>query len=289
MDQERINACGKFIDSLIQHNVDETSYKWLREKALFAAEEKGNTSLQLAFAAIPRKIGRKHVHFTPGDEENIGDTCSGLISKHWTLDMFARLVLILQLDVSDKSVYVGKLESLFRGAEMNELVALYSFLPFFAYPEAWQFRTAEGVRSNIGLVLEAIMYDNPYPSKYLPEAAWNQLVLKAFFTDKDVKRIIGLDQRRNKHLAAILVDYAHERWAAGRNVNPQLWRLVAPYIDEKVFPDLKRLFEIGDKTEKYAAALACYYTDYQPAKLLIQDDRAVNKSIAENTLHWGLI
>ena len=289
MDQERMNECGKIIDSLIQENVDEGSYKWLREKVLLAAEEKGSAALQLAFAAIPRKIGRKPVRMNVADEEKISKTCDGLRCRSWSLDMLGRLLLILHLDVSDKSAYVARIELLFRDAEMHELVALYSFLPFFTYPEAWQLRTAEGVRSNIGLVLEAIMYDNPYPSKYLPEAAWNQLVLKAFFTDKDVLRIIGLDQRRNKQLAGILVDYAHERWAAGRNVNPLLWRLVAPFLDEKNFPDIKKLFENGDEREKRAAALACYYSNYKPAKSLLEDAPAVNKSIEENELHWGMI
>ena len=63
---------------------------------------------------------------------------------------------------------------------MNELVALYSALPLLAYPEAWVHRCTEGIRSNIGPVLEAIMIANPYPSENLSEAAWNQVVLKAF-------------------------------------------------------------------------------------------------------------
>jgi hypothetical protein len=288
MDEEQLNDCAHTVEEVIRHNVDEAVYQWLREKTLLAQQETGPAALQLAFAAIPRKTRRKAIDLTEDQSKRIA-ACGNVALKSWTVDMLCRLWLIMKLDRSDKDVYCNKIESLFRSAEMNELVALYSFLPFYTFPEAWQFRTTEGIRSNIGYVLEAIMYSNPYPSTYLPEPAWNQMVLKAFFTDKDVNRIIGLDKRSNKQLAAILVDYAHERWAAGRSVNPQLWRLVAPYIDANNFTDIKRLFSQGDEREKRAAALACSQSNYEPAKRLLDDVPAVNASITENKLHWDLI
>src|SRR5699024_3254500 len=120
------------------------------------------------------------------------------------------------VDPADKDTYFRIIENLFLAAEMSELVALYSSLPLLAYPELWTKRCAEGIRSNIGSVLESIMYQNPYPAENLNQAAWNQLVLKAFFTDKAVNNIYGLEERANSELASILSDYAHERWAAHR-------------------------------------------------------------------------
>jgi len=117
---------------------------------------------------------------------------------------------------------------------MNELVALYSSLPVLAYPEEWKMLCADGIRSNIATVLEAIMLDNPYPAAYLDEAAWNQMVLKAFFTEKDIDRIVGLNQRNNKQLAATLFDYAQERIAADREVNNKLWSLVEKFSQSKI-------------------------------------------------------
>ena len=78
------------------------------------------------------------------------------------------------------------------------------------------------------------MCNNPYPAENLNEAAWNQMVLKAFFTEKPIDQIIGLDERANERLARTLSDYAHERWAAHRSVNPLLWRCVAPFINEQM-------------------------------------------------------
>src|SRR5690606_25892594 len=105
--------------------------------------------------------------------------------------------------------------------------------PLFAWPAQWISRCAEGIRSNMAPVLESIMYDNPFPAEQLDENSWNQMVLKAFFTDKNVNRIYGLDARANRSLALTLSDYAHERWAAGRSVNPLLWRLMSGYIDDR--------------------------------------------------------
>ena len=123
---------------------------------------------------------------------------------------------------------------------MNEQVALYSALPLLSYPQLWVKRCAEGIRSNIGIVLEAIMYHNPYPAENLPEAAWNQMVLKAFFTDKQVDRIYGLDDRNNTELARILIDYARERHAAGREINSMLWYLVEKFVTGQQLNNMKQ-------------------------------------------------
>ncbi len=170
---------------------------------------------------------------------------------------------------------------------MNELVALYSALVGFDYAEDWQKQCSEGIRSNIGIVLEALMYNNPYPSRYLNEQAWNQLVLKAFFTDKDVKRIIGLDERANKDLAAILVDYASERRAANRSINPQLWRLVTKFIDADNFTNIEKAFHSADEDEKKSAALACFNSDYAAAKQLLEKEPGIKSAITENKLNWN--
>ena len=39
----------------------------------------------------------------------------------------------------------------------------------------------------------------------------------------------------------MLRDYAHERWAAGRPVAPELWRCVGPFAEGAALDDLARV------------------------------------------------
>ena len=194
------------------------------------------------------------------------DIRPNLVLKDWTVDRLARVWLLMNVDASDREKYFRNIESLFMAAEVNELVALYSALPLLAYQEKWTARCSEGIRNNIGDVLKVIMCNNPYPSENLNEAAWNQMVLKAFFTDKPVEEIIGLDERANERLAKTLSDYAHERWAAHRNVNPLLWRCVGPFINEQIFKDIQKLYASDNELERDAALLAIHSSNYGPAK-----------------------
>jgi hypothetical protein len=163
---------------------------------------------------------------------------------------------------------------------------LYSSLPLMAYPESWRRRCAEGIRSNIGQVLEAIICNNPYPSEYLDEPAWNQLVLKAIFTEKPVLEIIGLKKRMNRNLAQSLSDYAHERWAARRPVNPLLWICVSPFIREDNFSDIQRVLKSEDAVERDAAALACYESAYEPARRLVEQNPELKSNIEKGRISW---
>jgi hypothetical protein len=197
--------------------------------------------------------------------------------------------LIMHLDVSDQDRYYRTIENLFLAAEMNELVALYSALPVLAYPELWRARCSEGIRSNIGDVLIAVICNNPYPYEFLSEPAWNQLVMKAFFADKPIHRIYGLDYRLNHELANILTDYAHERWAAHRPVHPQLWRCVGKFINEDNFSDIERTARSTNEIEREAALLACHNSNFLLAKELLQQHQKVRAAITSGALTWNTI
>ena len=105
-------------------------------------------------------------------------------------------------------------------------------MPLYPGPETLDFEVGEGLRSNLKPVFEAISHGNPYPRDHFDQHRWNHMILKALFVDSDLSPITGLKERANPELARILVDYAQERWAAGRPVTPELWIPVRPYRDE---------------------------------------------------------
>lgn len=289
MEAARDSRFENSISAIIKQNATPGAYAWLEEKAMLIREEKGSAQLNIAFAAVPGKTGRQIIKVTGEERKLIEEVHGGFSIDDWTIDRLGRLWLIMHVNNAEKEAYCYKIENLFKAAEMNELAALYSSLFFLAYPGEWKKQCAEGIRSNIGIVLEAIMYNNPYPFKYLDDLAWNQLVLKAFFTEKNINRIAGLDERANRELALILIDYANERWAAHRTVNPQLWRLVAKFIDETNFKSIEKAFRSNDVKEKQAAALACFCSDYLPAKNLLDNEPGLKSAITDNKLSWNTL
>jgi hypothetical protein len=135
-------------------------------------------------------------------------------------------------------------------------------------------------------VFESVAHRNPFPRERFDENRWNQMVLKALFVGSTMNPIPGLDERANPTLARILCDYAHERWAAGRAVSPELWRCVGPFAEDAALADLKRVVETGAEPERKAAALALAASAAPEAKdmLAAMDEQA--KAIENGRLSW---
>lgn len=281
-DAERLRI---LITEVSRANLGPETWSWLSENLSSDDSRQINT----AFAVMPRKTGKTPVKISPDMISKIDQVKPGFTIENWTLDKLGRLCLLLHLDSADQEKYFKTIENLFLAAEVSELVALYSFLPVFAWPDLWKLRCAEGIRSNIGLVLEAIMYHNPYPEKYLDEKAWNQLILKAFFTDKDINQIPGIDERSNSELALTLKDYAYERWAAGRKINPYLWRFTTKFLDEGLVNDLKKVLSEGTLREKQAAALTLVHSGLSSASELMKSYPEFLQAIKSNELSWANI
>lgn len=224
------------IAEIIQDNISAEAWAWLNAQISINSVSAINT----AFGMMPRKTGKAIINIHDSRQTLLENIKPGLLINGWTADRLCRVWLLSQFQEPDKDKYFRIIEHLFSAAEMNEEVALYSALPLLDHPELWVGRCAQGIRSNIGVVLEAIMYGNPYPAENLPEAAWNQMILKAFFTEKQVDKIYGLDDRANEELARILIDYASERHSAGRDVNSMLWYLVEKFVTAEQLNNMKQ-------------------------------------------------
>lgn len=210
---------------ILERNLSTTALAWLQHNiALIVAEEK-SVQLQRCLSHLPRISSKSEINLLEEEALIISGLMPGLMINNWTLDRLSRIWMLMQLPSTHRENYVKKINSLFAAAEMNEQIALYAALPLYHYPEEWITRCEEGIRSNIGTVLEAIMYHNPYPAKFLSQSAWNQLILKAFFTEKDVCLIVGLNDRVNEALKLTLADYIKERQAANRTVAPEIYQL----------------------------------------------------------------
>jgi hypothetical protein len=125
-----------------------------------------------------------------------------------------------------------------------------------------------------------VAHRNPYPAERFDENAWNQMVLKALFIGSALAPIQGLDRRANPTLMRMLCDYAHERWAAGRPVSPELWRCVGPHADDAALDDLARVLREGGAAEREAAALALAACPVPHAKAQLAQEPGLAAAIA---------
>jgi len=63
-------------------------------------------------------------------------------------------------------------------------------------------------------VFEAIAHHNPYPKNHFDTHRWNHMVLEGAVHRQSSRADPGADERANEELARIMLDFAHERWAA---------------------------------------------------------------------------
>ncbi|YAF94686.1 MAG: EboA family metabolite traffic protein [Nodularia sp. CChRGM 3473] len=232
------------ITSLLHHwisqVVNQAALTWLDEKREQIKSNASNREFFTAFSAVPRYVGKQQLELNPKDLKAASIMRIGWFPGHWRVDQAARTLLVLALPHDNVEKYLHTLEQVFTNADVGELVALYQALPLLPYPEQLQKRAAEGVRSNMIAVFNAIALQNPYPAQYFNTLAWNQMVLKALFVGSPLHLIQGLDVRANRELGRMLIDYAHERHSAHRSVPEELWPLVEDFADADTFADLPR-------------------------------------------------
>jgi hypothetical protein len=226
------------------------------------------------FSLMPKLVGKADLGLTEVELATADRLCPGWNLADWSLDQAARSLLLLHLPQTDETQVRHRFEQLFTTSGLQELIALHQTLPLLPHPERYRFWADEGIRSHMTGVFNAIALNNPYPARHFDEAAWNQLVLKTMFIDSPLHPIYGLDDRANPTLARMLVDYIHERWAAKRRVTPEVWRLLSPFINEAMLPDLAKALGMDDRIQQEAVTLACQTSPYQPAQALVADKTA---------------
>ena len=208
--------------------------------------------------------------------------------SNWTVDQAGRVRLLLAAAHEGLS-FQRRLDALCTTADIDELLALYRGLPLYPDQPQHRARAAEGLRSNMKVVFEAVAHRNPYPAEQLPEDAWNQMVLKALFVGSALDPIVGLDRRANAALARMLGDYAHERWAARRPVNPELWRCIGPFATGRLLTDLARVLDEGSAPERAAAVLALRTAADPEAARLLDRHGALRDAVARHGIDWTTV
>lgn len=255
--QANLDEVSKFLKGIIEKNADVKAISWLDEKLGQLQNAYEEKQLFMRFSMASRFFSKNTIQISDNDLVRANELREGFNPKSWNALQVARTLIVLSIPYADPEPQLKTLNALFESADVEELVALYTALPLFPNPTIHINRAAEGIRTNMTVVLDAVTLNNPFPAQYFDEISWNQLVLKCIFTERPVYQIYNADSRANDRLANTLSDYAHERWAAGREVTPELWRFTGKFINSKLLNDYALIFEKGSKLEKNAVYLAC--------------------------------
>ncbi|MBX2839988.1 MAG: EboA domain-containing protein [Gammaproteobacteria bacterium] len=195
----------------------------------------------IAFGMIPRRISKEKLNLSSAQQQKAQQLLTGWQPNLWQVDEAARILLVSS--AGDKTHTPERVKHLLRHSDASEQLALYRGLLLYPQGKAILDAVGEGLRSNMSVVFEAIAHHNPFPAMQFDEHRFNHMVLKALFIESSLHPIVGLSDRNNPELTRMLIDYAHERMAAGRTVSWELWQLVTPFANMKMLEPFKILLE----------------------------------------------
>lgn len=284
--QADILQAQAFLFSIIKKQANEKTLNWLEKQLLIIDKQHLPRDFYLAFSTAPRFCKKEALELSDKDRAVAKRLRKGFQPAHWDLLQAVRTLLLLLVAHDEQESWLEKLNKVFETADIHEQQTLYAALPLLPFPKMLRKIAAEGIRTNITPVFDAVALHNPYPADYLDEDAWNQMLLKAVFMQRPLYKIYGADERANPQLAKMLVDFAHERWAAGRQPVPELWRFVAPFLNEDYLQDIKKLLHEGEPVEREAGLLACSQSRLPEAEQLPDQYPRIKEKINSGEINW---
>ena len=262
------------------------SVAWLKGKIESLKENKSSKDLFMTYSLLNVKFDAANVI----SFDALDTTSSRYLSGHKaTLLQVSRIYFLAEVLSQDIEYYTPKVANIIQVADTGELETFLKYLVFLPNPEAYKQTAVEALRTNIATIFDAISLNNPYPAEYFNDQQWNQMFLKAAFMERDLSQIVSIDKRANEDLARIISDYAHERWAAGRKIDPLFWRPVSKFLNEQLLGDMKTLLNSDDVIENLAGALCCYYSENEKVLALLNGKPELKHKIADGHTTWNTI
>lgn len=277
---------GLQLSKIIDSNLDSITKNWLSDKITIVTDAKSTKDLYLTYSLIASKITIDKDF----DISNIEDDLKEYIQiQNGNIRQIARMYLLIKVLEVDEDFFCSKVANIIEVADTSELQTFLKFLVLLPNAEKYKMVAVDALRTNISTVFNALAYNNPYPGIYFDDQQWNQMFLKTAFMQGDLSAISDIDKRANKDLARIISDYAHERWAAGRDIDPDFWRPVAKFIGAELLGDMERLLKSENTIENRAGALCCYYSENQDARNLLVEHQKKIQQIENAALSWETI
>lgn len=274
---------GAQLSALLHANLSNGEHQWLSSKINQIIASESTKDLYLTYSLIPSRIEARESLVMEISDQKLKDYLQQQGATIWQV---ARIFLLVRVLEEKPEFFKSKVANIIQVADTGELETFLKFLVLLPNPDNYKFQAVEALRSNIGAVFNAVAMHNPYPARYFNDQQWNQMYLKAAFMQQDLMGILSVDERANKDLVRIISDYAHERWAASREIDPYFWRPVAPFLDEHLIGDMERLFQSKNILERRVAALCCHASPFAGAQTLLDKYPDLRQAIDSGSLKW---
>jgi len=281
-------AARNLLHAWLVRQLDAKQAAWLDEQIAALRQDPAHAVLEIALGMIPRRLGKAELALAEADLAAAAFALPGWDPRGWSVADGARILVLSSLPAAGKP-FAEHFRLLCSTADVAELVTLYRGLPLYPDPAALEAQVGEGLRSNMRVVFEAIAHRSPYPKAHFDDHRWNHMVLKALFIGSPLAPIQGLDERANPQLARIMLDFAHERWAAHRPVPFEIWRCVGPFAEGQALEDLARVLSSGEALERRAAALALSSSPDRRAAQMLAGVPQLAGEITGKRLTWATL
>jgi hypothetical protein len=271
---------------VLDYNYEAGLFQWLEDKIQHIVLAKSTKDLYLVYSLLASKIENNQSVSLPNQESETFQYLHNQNANHFEVGRIYILVRVLE---SDAEFFTSKVANIIQIADTTELQTFLKYLILLPNPEAFKYVAVDALRTNITPVFDAISLNNPYPTLFFDDKQWNQMYLKAAFLQRDLSAILDIDKRANKDLARIISDFAHERWAASREVIPYFWRPVSRFMDDRLLEDMKKLFKSPIEKEQIAAALCCAASHYDKAQELLNEYTELKQKVEQNLINWDTV
>ncbi|MEJ1222268.1 EboA domain-containing protein [Sediminicola sp. 1XM1-17] len=267
-------------------NMDADLLQWLEEKKDVVIGNRSPKDLYMTYSLMASKINSGGNVKMPSDQNSV---MQYLETQKADLLQISRVYLLINVLEADEDFFFDKVANIIQVSDTGELETFLKFLVLMPNSGSYKNVAVEALRTNIATIFDAISLNNPYPAAFFNDQQWNQMYLKAAFMGRNLSAIMDIDARANKDLTRIISDYAHERWAASRSVDPYFWRPVGNFINDSILDDMRRLFQSDNEKENLAAALSCSISDHSEAKELLNNYPQIKKKIDQGLITWNNI
>ena len=274
------------IYEILNNNTGHEAIDWLNVKTTALETSNSARDLFMTYSLLASNFDKtRGVNYGEHPNEIMG------IFKTHSADLLqvARIYFLTKVLELNPDFYTREVAKIIEVADTTELETFLRYITILPESESFKHAAVEALRTNISIIFDAITLNNPYPALYFNDQQWNQMYLKAAFMERDLSMIQSVDERANADLTRIISDYAHERWAASRKIDPMFWRPVSKFMDDTLRTDMKRLLTSEDPTENKAGALCCYYSADKDALALLENHQELKKQVASNKITWNTL